>query len=324
MSEAVTKETFDPESGPMPNPSLVPVVVGTDGSPPADRAVAWAADDAARWGRALHIVHVTERWIYDIPLFPPPGMRESISDEGLRILGGAEAAARDRRPDLEVTTELVQEATAHALCQQSTHAFEVVLGNRGLGGFTRLLLGSTGLRVAGCAVGPVVIVRGDISTEHREVTVGIDLSDGSPAALEYAFDAACVRAARLRVLHAWQLSATLVAAEFAFDMAEIEDDTRWSLTQALAPWRKRYPAVEVTEDVVRDHPVSALVDASDRADLVVVGSHGRTALGSARLGSVGHGVIHHASSPVAVVRPRVHPHRAPPGHRAAPPPPVSG
>jgi nucleotide-binding universal stress UspA family protein len=288
----------------MPDPTLVPVVVGTDGSPPADRAVAWAADEAVRRRRPLRIVHVIERWAYDIPLFPAPGMRESLSERGLRLLADAKALARERGPEIEVTTELVRETTAHALCDLSGQAFEVVLGHRGLGGFTSLLLGSTGLRVAGCASGPVVIVRGDSVTAYGEVVVGLDMSDGSAAALAYAFDAAAVRSARLRVLHAWQLSAPLIAAEYAFDLTEIEQDTRWNLGQALTPWRKRHPDVEIVEDVVRDHPVSALVDASGRADLAVVGARGHTGLASIRLGSVGHGVIHHAHSPVAVVRPR--------------------
>ncbi|GAA2090037.1 universal stress protein [Actinomadura alba] len=287
----------------MPDPTFAPVVVGTDGSPPADRAVTWAAEEAMRHRRPLRIVHVIERWVHDIPLFPPPGMRESLSERGLRLLADAKALARERGP-AEVTTELAQDSTAHALCDLSRQAYELVLGHRGLGGFTSLLLGSTGLRVAGCAAGPVVIVRGDGGRVNGEVVVGLDLPDDPSAALEYAFDAANVRSARLRVLHAWQLSAPLIAAEYPFDLTEIEQDNCWNVAQALAPWRKRHPDVEIVEDVVRDHPVSALVDASGRADLVVVGARGHIGLGSIRLGSVGHGIIHHSHCPVAVVRPR--------------------
>lgn len=288
----------------MPDPTLVPVVVGTDGSPPADRAVVWAVDEAARRRRPLLIVHVIERWVYDVPLFPPPGMRESISERGLALLTDAKALARERRPEVEVTAELAQENTARALCDRCEKGFEVVLGHRGLGGFTSLLLGSTGLRVADSAPGPVVIVRGDNVTTYGDVVVGLDLSEGSNMVLDYAFDAAAVRSARLRVLHAWQLSTPIIAAEYAFDLTAIDQDTRCNLAQELAPWRKRHPDVEIIEDVVRDHPVSALVDVSGRADLVVVGSRGRSGLGSIRLGSVGHGVIHHAHSSVAIVRPR--------------------
>jgi nucleotide-binding universal stress UspA family protein len=289
----------------MSEPAVAPVIAGTDGSPPADRAIAWAADEAVLRRRPLHIVHVSERWMYDIPLFPAPGMRDSLSEEGLRILGRAKALALELRPALDVTTELVEETTAHALSDASAQAFEVVLGHRGLGGFASMLLGSTGLRVAAHAFGPVVIVRGETDRAAKgEIVAGTDLSEGSTEALDYAFDAASVRETRLRVIHAWELSATLLSAGYAIDVAEIEQATRWNLTQALAPLRKRHPDVEVTEVVAREHPVSALVDVSAGADLVVVGSHGRTGRSAIRLGSVGHGVVHHAHCPVAIVRPR--------------------
>lgn len=288
----------------MSEPTVAPIIVGTDGSAAADQAVAWAADDAARRRRPLCIVHAIERWIYDIPLGTPPGMRDSLSDVGWRILAEAVAVARKRRPEVEVTTELIEKTTAQALKEQSGRAFEVVLGHRGLGGFASHLLGSTGLRVAGQADGPVVIVRGEVTAAGGEVVAGVDLSDGSALALEYAFDAAAIRADRLRVIHAWELPATLATADFTVDVAEIEHGVRWSLTQALEPWRKRYPEVEVVEEVVRGHPVSALADASERADLVVIGPHGRSRLSVVHLGSVAHGVIHHAHCPVAVVRPR--------------------
>ncbi|WP_327049418.1 universal stress protein [Microbispora sp. NBC_01189] len=57
------------------------------------------------------------------------------------------------------------------------------------------------------------------------------------------------------------------------------------------------------EESVYGHPVDALIQASRTADLLVVGSRGRGALGSAMLGSVSRGVLHHADCPVAVVRP---------------------
>jgi nucleotide-binding universal stress UspA family protein len=207
-------------------PAVTPVVVGTDGSPPADRAVAWAAEEAALRRRPLHLVHVTERWMYDIPLFPAPGMRDSLSEEGVRILAQAKQLALDHHPELTVTTELVEQATAHALSDASAHAFEVVLGHRGLGGFASMLLGSTGLRVTAHAYGPVVIVRGETTgfgeSASGDIVVGTDLSEGSAEALEYAFEAAAVRKARLRVIHSWRVAETLLASGSAVDVAEIE------------------------------------------------------------------------------------------------------
>ncbi|MGH3390846.1 MAG: universal stress protein [Actinomadura sp.] len=295
---------------PAPVAPAAPVVAGTDGSPPADRAVVWAAAEAALRQRPLHIVHVTERWMYDIPLYPAPGMRDSLSEAGQRILTWAKDLALGHRAGLSVTTGLIEDTTTHALCEAAARAFEVVLGHRGLGGFGSLLLGSTGLRVAAHAPGPVVIVRdadtgsAEVAEAGGDVVVGTDMSEGSAEALEYAFDAASVRAARLRVIHAWQLPATLRSAGYTADVAQIEHGLRQVLARTLVPWRERYPGVTVVDEVLREHPVWALAGVSGGAALVVVGSHGRTGRGVIRLGSVGHGIIHHVHCPVAVVRPR--------------------
>ncbi|GAA2086553.1 universal stress protein [Actinomadura alba] len=288
----------------MSDPSAAPIVVGTDGSAPAERAVAWAADDAARRRRPLRIVHAIEQWVFDTPLGTPPGMRESLTEAGLRILAQAKTVAHERRPEVEVTTELIEKGSGAGLCDQSRRAFEIVLGHRGLGGFTSLLLGSTGLRVAGHAHGPVVIVRGDHTAAGGDVTVGVDLPEVSVETLEYAFDAAGTRSGRLTIVYAWDLPTPLVAGDYVIDETAIERSAQRSLTKTLEPWRKRYLDVEVIEKAVRGHPASALVDASEHADLLVIGSHGRSRLGLVHLGSVAHGVVHHAHCPVAVVRPR--------------------
>lgn len=73
--------------------------------------------------------------------------------------------------------------------------------------------------------------------------------------------------------------------------------------EKLAGPRRKYPDVAMHEESVYGHPVDALIQASRTADLLVVGSRGRGALGSAMLGSVSRGVLHHADCPVAVVRP---------------------
>lgn len=294
-----------------------PIVVGTDGSPHAEVAVAWAADEAARRQRPLHIVHAVERWPYDIPFTSPPGIRDSLTQHGNAILAAAEPIVHQRRPELTVTTELVMETAPFALRELSRRAFEVVLGHRGLGGFASLLLGSTGLNVAGYATGPVVIVRGETETEtdtdtetdtgvgagHGEVVVGVDLYADNTAMLDYAFGAASVRGARLRAVHAFQLAENLFAAGDIDEIEQIERGQHTRMIEILAPWRERFPQVKVSEEVIGQHPVTALSAASRKADLLVVAACGHGALQGAVLGSVSHGAIHHAHCPVAVIRP---------------------
>ncbi|WP_433229760.1 universal stress protein [Actinomadura formosensis] len=277
-----------------------PIIVGTDGSVPSERAVAWAADEAARYGRDLRIVHAVEKWAFDVPLNIAPGEVASLSREGSEVLTAAERVAHARRPEVPVSVELASERTVRALADRSEGAFELVVGHRGLGGFGELLLGSVGLGAVRHAVCPVVVVRGGPGPEHREIAVGIGLGDDS-AVLEYAFRAAKVREARLRVVHAWPFPEALDKPGAAADLKRVEERARWRVIEAHAPMRKRFPGVEVLEDIVQDNPAAALVAASRDVDLVIAGSHPREGLAVPRARAVTHALVHHAHCPVAVV-----------------------
>ncbi|GAA3932754.1 universal stress protein [Actinomadura viridis] len=279
----------------------MPVVAGTDGSAHAERAVAWAADEAALRGLPLRIVHTLARWGKDMPVRPPRDAEEALPTVGQRLLDEAARQARERHPDLAVTTELLRESMPFALRDEAGGAFEIVLGHRGLGGFRSLLLGSTALRVAGRTEGPVVIVRGRVLPAYGEITLGVDPFEEQTASLEYAFEAAAVRGARLRAVHAFQLAAPDDPAVTPDDVAAV---AREELAKVLAPLTERFPQVEVVQQVVQDHPVNALVDLSENTDLLVLGAHGHTALGGLLLGAISHGVLHHAHCPIAIVRPR--------------------
>ncbi len=277
------------------------VVVGTDGSPSAEAAVKWAADDARRRGCALRIVHVREGWTRDTP----PGFDDSLAEESRGVLDAAADLARKRAPGITVDTLQETGKAAEVLRREAEDAEQIVIGSRGRGGFTGLLLGSVSLSLTGHVAAPVVVVRGEEERTHGEVVVGFDGSPESEAALEYAFQEAARRGARLRALHAWQLPALAVSISVYTPLIDDTADTERRLAaETLAPWREKFPQVEVEETVLYGHPILALGEASAAADLVVVGSRGMGALGSAVLGSVSHGVLHHAHCPVAVVRAR--------------------
>jgi len=279
-------------------PGARPVIVGTDGSPASHAAVSWAADEALREGRPLRIVHVQEPWTLGLPDIPPPMADEARSVESREILDeAAELAARDR-PGLTVETENVQGETVRALRLLAEQGEVLVLGSRGRGRFAELLLGSTTLRVAGHAPRPVVVVRGVPAAPRDEVVVGVAFDHDQSGVLEHAFEAARRRGARLRAVHAWDVTDTF--ARQAREQPSFIDPLD-RLGELLGPWRARHPDVKVVEEVVNEHPAAALSAASADADLLVVGTHGRGTLGSLILGSVGHAVLHHARCPVVIV-----------------------
>jgi nucleotide-binding universal stress UspA family protein len=275
-----------------------PVIVGTDGSPASHAAVAWAADEALREGRPLRIVHVQEPWTLGLPDIPPPMADEAAAVEAREILQEAAALAVQGRPGLAVETENIQGETVRALRTVAERGGELVLGSRGRGRFAELLLGSTTLRVAGHAPRPVVVVRGETASRRGEVAVGVAFDHDQHAPLTYAFEAAERRGARLRAVHAWDVTDSF-ARQAREDPGFIDPLDR--LNELLEPWRTRHPGVKVVEEAVTDHPASALAEASSGADLLVLGTHGRGALGTLFLGSTGHAVLHHARCPVAIV-----------------------
>ncbi|GHE47807.1 universal stress protein [Streptosporangium violaceochromogenes] len=283
--------------------ALSPVVVGVDGSQEGRRAVCWAADDAFRRGAPLRIVHVVDRGPYDISRFTAAEWPEALIESGRRVLAEAERTARDRRPSVEVVTELIEDGVVDALCGQSAAAVEIVLGSRGLGGFAGALLGSVSVHVAGHAHGPVVVVRSEEDTTYGEVVVGVDDLPECEPALAFAFEQARLRGCALRAVHAWQLPVHAFAPEISYDLDEIRRAQHRVVEERLQAWRERFPRVRVVEDVQSAHPVDALTGASSKADLVVVGSRGMGTLGSVVLGSISRAVLHHAHCPVAVVRP---------------------
>jgi nucleotide-binding universal stress UspA family protein len=89
-------------------------------------------------------------------------------------------------------------------------------------------------------------------------------------------------------------SAALLAAQ-----REVSEDVARRLTEILAPWRRKFPSVQVIERSPVGSPSQLLVDAAADADLVVVGRRVRKAVPGTRIGSVAQAVIHHCAAPVA-------------------------
>ncbi|MDF3292610.1 universal stress protein [Streptomyces silvisoli] len=274
-----------------------PIVVGVDGSGRSLRALTWAAHEATLHHRALRIVHVLPReHEYGVSRAGRDWL-EHHSDQG--IVDEATAIAQEAHPDLEVTSDLPMGVPAAVLLSEAEHAHMIVLGAKGLGGFGSLLLGSVAQQVVGHSASPVVIVN-HVTMGHRRIVVGADGSPHSLAALAYAFQEASLRGAQLHVLHAWSGPGT--PAVTSSDKAAEEQQR--AMAEWLAPLRKEHPGVEVLEDLTGESPVPALARASDRADLMVVGSRGRGGFHGLALGSVSHALLQFSQCPLAVVRPR--------------------
>ncbi|GIJ79359.1 Nucleotide-binding universal stress protein, UspA family [Micromonospora phaseoli] len=283
-----------------------PVVVGVDGSEIALHAVRAAAREAAYRHRPLRIVHAFIWPLMGVPLGPAPGApaEGGLRNQAERCVTEAVAEAGKVAPEVPVTGVVVDGAATAVLLAEARDAALIVLGNRGLGGFAGLLLGSVAVQVSAHADSPVLVVR-DESRADGPVVVGVDGSELSREAVGFAFEQAAWRGAELVAVHAWLYPTPVGPGDIlplVYDLDAFREEEERTLAESVAGWSERYPEVTVRRRLVRGSPARALVEESRNAQLVVLGARGRGALGGLLLGSVSHAVLHHAHSPLAIVR----------------------
>ena len=284
------------------------VVVGYDRSPSADRALAQAGREAAWCGAAVevvtafHWIAVTTPVAY-VPMNVEAALKtgaEETADTGVRWL-------REHQPGMSVGSRAIAGATADVIAAAARDAELLVLGNRGRGGFTGLLLGSVSMRTLGFASCPTMIVRGTPAEPAGSIVLGLDIDDPGEESIEFAFAEAALRKARLCVINAWGVNSAGgsdpgIAAEIALAKARTAVGARAALESLLNPWLAKYPDVGLDIEVTDESPGAALVKAGKTTDLIVAGAHrrGDGSLGM-RVGPIAHAVLHHAECPVVIV-----------------------
>jgi nucleotide-binding universal stress UspA family protein len=262
------------------------VVVAVDGSEHAERALRWAADEAALERRHLTVV--------------------AVGSAAGAAVDEATAAATRLHPQVQVTSHVLRGDPRQVLVEASAVAFVLVLGSRGRGPVTSMLLGSVSAGVSALAMCPVVVCRPvEPGTAGAGVVVGADGSPESLPVIEFAYRHAFLRGAPLTVLHSFFDAAAAVAqyhearGEPAF-MPEL-DDLRAALTASVAGLEEDYPGVPVTLTLRHGLADQALAPRHAGWDLVVVGRHPMHSLGRLVTGSIATAVLERAACPVAVV-----------------------
>jgi nucleotide-binding universal stress UspA family protein len=147
----VVRGTTDP--GP-----AAPVVVGIDGTPTSEAALAFAVAEAVEHRVPLMAVHAWQDVVFDTSVAPQIDW-DAVETEERVTLAERLAGWTEKHPDLDVRRVLVRDAPAHALVERSRGARLVVVGSRGRGGLAGLLLGSVSQALLHHADCPVVIVR---------------------------------------------------------------------------------------------------------------------------------------------------------------------
>ena len=312
------------------------VVVGVDGSEESLRALDLAVCEAVRRGTELETLYAAG-WPRRSPVPVTAEDVERIRTAGAELVDAADQRARSREPELRTVPSVhTDSGAAEALVRAGRDAALTVVGARGHGGFTGLLVGSVALRVAAHCQGPVLVAggsprpprerheprgqrahpeRGHRERGHRDeddsaaaaaapTLVGLTAGgEEDDAALRFGFAEAVRRGSPLRVLHAWtvpRLPGGLRLPEERY--AAAREAAAHRVRDAVAPYREGHPEIAVSAEEQGGGPAASLVEASRAAGVLVLAAHRerRPGLGL-RLGPVAHAVVHHAHCPVVLV-----------------------
>ncbi|WP_394428459.1 universal stress protein [Streptomyces sp. SGAir0957] len=279
------------------------LTVGTDGSRESLDAADWAAREALRRGLPLRLLHADS----GDRLAPPP---PDVDLPGRGVLDRMALQLGYQHPALEIVARRRPAPPVTALLEAVTESETLVLGSRGFTGYPGFLVGPVALAVTARADRPVVLVRaGGLPRDERApdgdgylpVVVGLDVTRPADEVLSYAFEAAALRGTELHALHAWTLpplgAGTPGTAAQPGDAARQESLRRAALASALKVWQAKYPEVPVVRRLLYGQPGHHLLKASTGASLTVIGRDAD----AAELGRTAHSVVHHVTSPVAVV-----------------------
>jgi len=275
------------------------VVAGVDGSETAEQALDWAATQAALERRPLAIVHAASLTTLTGDDVDPATLVAAMRAEGRALVQGSAARVAEREPEVEVRSEMVLTDARVALLEAAESAHLVVLGSRGRGPLSSLLLGSVGVALSQHARCPVVVRRPHPPESAGEgILVGTDATPHSDPAVEWAFGQAALRRTPLSIVR------TFFEAGPQGEVAESDGgyDELWAQLREVADrFGRRFPDVEVRLRLRRGLADEALIRAADTAEMVVLGNHVRRSIFGLLDLDVPHGVLVHAPRYVAVV-----------------------
>jgi nucleotide-binding universal stress UspA family protein len=275
------------------------ILVAFDGSTSAANSLRRAAQLARQDKSWIKVLAVIPSYAGDLSLIGVSRIKETIEGPGRKLLEEAKAIAEAE--DVHILSNLEQGEPYEKIVQvaDEENCDLIVMGRKGLSRMERQLMGSVTARVIGYTGKDVLVVPHESPLAWSNLLLATDGSKYSEAAVTRAIDLARERNSRV----------TAVSVVFTNDeysaMAPKAMEAAAKETRAYLDEVKQKAACEgvVVESVIREgEPPQMIIQAAadSRADLIIMGSHGRKGLTRLLMGSVTERVIGYATCPVLI------------------------
>ncbi len=290
---------------------IAKILVPTDFSEQADRAVETAESLAKSVGAEIHLLHVVHLPVTAVTPeagVVPVGFWQDLRGFAQKKLDAARAAIEQQ--GLRCRAEIVEDVPGFAIAAAAKRldADLIVMGSRGLTGLKHVVLGSVAERTVRSAECPVLTVKHEEKggLKLRTIVVPTDFSPASNRALELAKDLAKTAGpAHLILVHAYYVPIELE--QFLIQQGNpVLDRLSETVTKDLEKILTSLQDAGISSEYVanRGAPERLIVELAKQkhADLIVMGTHGRRGLSHMLLGSVAERVVRTAECAVMTVQ----------------------
>lgn len=276
------------------------IVVGVDGTAEGRAALRWALAWAQNNTAEVQLVNVTD----DSMLVVTPDFKAAALEASEALLREELAYAKEQDAAATITALAIVGHPIDELEKVSHTAALLVLGGHHGHRFAGAVFGTRSVKIAAVSQCPVVIVPPEFTVaDPARVVVGVDGSNAARNAVATAARVAAGSRAILHTVYAWMPPTApglqhLWSSEF---VQQQEDEAKEALAVGTAGLAADYPDLQITQEIVQQPPVQALIESAKDAQLLVVGNRGRGNIARLLLGSVSHGVLQALPCPVMVV-----------------------
>lgn len=276
------------------------VVIGVDGSEASEAALHWGLDYATHHHAKVTLLQIADdSFLSDRAAFRSES--QAVSDQ---LLNQEIEAAKTYGFSGEINGVAIVGHPVEEFEKYSKNADLVVLGDHTGSRVSGAFFGSRSVKIAAVSHAPVVVVPVIEEKPTKGVVVGVDGSDASQAAIQYAAEEASRLGVELVAVYAWMPPLTPGLEQlWSEELLEAQQSAaEEALAIGTAGLAGRYPDLKIRREIVQAPPIGALLGEANGASLLVVGSRGRGGFSRLLLGSVSQGVLSDLPCPVVVTR----------------------